>query len=45
MFYLEFYRELLEYPTKDEGKRLIAKARDHASASPYIVFSKSLALP
>lgn len=44
-FYLEFYRELLKYPTKGEGKRLIAEARDHTSASPYIVFSKSLALP
>ncbi|MBI3285632.1 MAG: hypothetical protein HYZ65_12410 [Burkholderiales bacterium] len=44
-FYLEFYRELLKYPTKGEGKRLIIEARDHASTSPYIVFSKSLALP
>lgn len=44
-FYLEFYRELLKYPTKGEEKRLISEARDQASASPYIVFSKSLALP
>lgn len=44
-FYLEFYVSLLQSEMKDSSRQLIAQARDSASASPYIVFSRRLDLP
>lgn len=43
-FYLEFYRALLQEPGTSD-RRLITQARDQAQASPYLLFSKRLALP
>ncbi|NMM25861.1 MAG: hypothetical protein HHJ12_00930 [Glaciimonas sp.] len=44
-FYLEFYVSLLQGEMKAGSRQLIAQARDNAGASPYIVFSRRLALP
>ena len=44
-FYLEFYVSLLQSEMKGSSRQLITQARDSASASPYIVFSRRLALP
>ena len=44
-FYLEFYESLLREAAQGTGQPLIKQARDAASASPYLVFSKRLPLP
>ena len=44
-FYLEFYESLLRDAPRGRSRQLITQARDAASASPYLVFSKRLPLP
>jgi hypothetical protein len=44
-FYLAFYEETLKYPANASARQLLTQARDHAKASPYIVFSRKLSLP
>ena len=44
-FYLEFYESLLREAAQGTGQPLIKQARDAASASPYLVFSRRLPLP
>ena len=44
-FYREFYVSLLQNEMKGSSRQLIMQARENASASPYIVFSRRLALP
>ena len=44
-FYLEFYEAWLRDTPAAAGRSLIVQARDSAKASPYLVYSKVLALP